>query len=302
MPCQADHISICICTYKRQEMLGRLLVALHCQKTENRFTYSIVVVDNDRYRTAAAVAESFRNTYPIEVKYLCEPERNIALARNKAVQAAEGRYVALIDDDEVPGPDWLIALYEAHKRFDADGVLGPVVPRFEHHPPKWVVKGRFFEKGGHRTGLLLNWQDTRTSNVLLSRSIFREPEYLFKKEFGRGGEDMDFFKRAIDGNFRFFWCAEAPVFETIPRQRCSRTYMVKRALLRGQLTVGYSCFGARYILKSIIAVPGYTAMLPFAFVSGHHRFMTILVKLAEHLGRFLALARIEVIKEHYVSK
>jgi succinoglycan biosynthesis protein ExoM len=302
MPSQAEHISICICTYKRQEMLGRLLEALQCQKTENRFTYSIVVVDNDRLLSASDVAEWFRITYPIQLSYLCEPDRNIALARNKAVQAAEGRYVALIDDDEVPEVDWLISLYDAYKRFDADGILGPVVPRFEGDPPRWVVKGRFFEKGGHRTGCLLNWQDTRTSNVLLNRSIFEDPDYLFNKEFGRGGEDMDFFKRAIDGDFRFFWCAEAPVFEIIPRQRCSRTYMVKRAILRGQLTVGYSCFGPRYIVKSLIAVPAYTAALPFALVSGHHRFMTILIKLAEHLGRFLALSRIDLIKEYYVSE
>ena len=36
------------------------------------------------------------------VKYCVEPRQNIALARNKALQNAEGDLIAFIDDDEFP--------------------------------------------------------------------------------------------------------------------------------------------------------------------------------------------------------
>jgi hypothetical protein len=56
------------------------------------------------------------------------------------------------------------------------------------------------------------------------------------------------------------------------------------------------------ILKSIVAVPAYAAALPMVFVLGHHRFMALLIKLCDHLGRLLALLGIRVIREPYVTE
>ena len=47
-----DHISVCICTYKRPKLLVRLLRKLQKQQTANLFTYSIVIVDNDFNQSA----------------------------------------------------------------------------------------------------------------------------------------------------------------------------------------------------------------------------------------------------------
>lgn len=302
MPQQRDHISVCICTYKRPEMLANLLMHLTDQKTEGLFTYSIVIVDNDYTQSGEDSVNSFKQKSAIHIEYYCEPERNIALARNKAVQSAKGDFLALIDDDEFPGDNWLFVLYKACKKYHADGVLGPVTPYFEKNPPKWVVKGKFFDKGQHDTGHVLKWQDTRTSNVLIARTVFANEENLFKREFGRGGEDIDFFKRAIDKRYLFIWCKEAAIYETIPPERCKRMYMLKRALLRGMLTVGYSSFGLVDIIKSTIAIPIYTIALPVAFLVGHHYFIHLLIRHFEHCGRFLGVCGVDVIKQYYVAK
>lgn len=302
MSYQRDHISVCICTYKRPKMLLILLEKLQNQQTDQLFTYSIVIVDNDNAQSAKITVDSFKEKSVINIEYYCEPEQNIALARNKAVQNAKGNFVALVDDDEFPDNNWLLNLYKARKRYHADGVLGPVKPCFEGNPPKWVIKGKFYEKGRHETGHVLKWQDTRTSNVLINSAIFDNQENMFKQEFGRGGEDIDFFNRAIDKNYVFVWCNEAPVYEIIPPERCKRVFMLKRALLRGKLTLSYSSFDLTYIIKSTIAIPTYTLLLPFAFILGHHHFMIILIKLFEHIGRFLALCGFDIIKQYYVMK
>lgn len=299
---ERDHISVCICTYKRPKMLLHLLRQLQSQKTDELFTFSIVIVDNDQNRSAKRTVNSFKEKSVINIKYYCEPKQNIALARNKAVQSAKGNFLALIDDDEFPDSNWLLTLYKACKRYHADGVLGPVKPCFEGNPPKWVIKGKFYEKGWHETGHILKWQDTRTSNVLMNGAIFDDHENMFKQEFGRGGEDMDFFKRAIDKNYVFVWCNEAPLYETIPAERCKRIFMLKRALLRGKVTLSYSSFSLVHIIKSTIAIPIYTLVLPFAFVIGHHHFMNILTKQFEHIGRLLALCGLDLVKEYYVMK
>jgi len=77
--------------------------------------------------------------------------------------------------------------------------------------------------------------------------------------------------------------------------------LLKRALLRGACAPLYPNCGVASIVKSIVAVPLYAVGLPFALLLGQHRFMTLLVKLCDHLGKLLALVGINPIKEAYVS-
>ena len=294
---QKPHICVCICTYKRPKLLKRLLSKLEEQETEGLFDYSFVIVDNDRPESARQTVESCARQSKISISYYVEPEQNIALARNKAIENARGNFIAFIDDDEVPSGSWLINLYKAYNDFHADGVLGPVVPYYEVDPPKWVVDGKFYERPSHRTGEVLNWRNTRTGNVLLRRGIFDNRERQFRREFGRGSEDTDFFRRMMTKGFRFVWCEEAPVYEIVTAERCTRSFLLRRALLRGRApyftTVDFS--------KSLVAVPLYTVTLPFLFAAGHHLFMKYLIKDFDHIGRLLALCGIDVIKENYVS-
>ena len=47
-----SHIGVCVCTYKRPELLKRLLDGLRNQETGGLFTYSIVVADNESFMAA----------------------------------------------------------------------------------------------------------------------------------------------------------------------------------------------------------------------------------------------------------
>ena len=118
-----SHISVCICTYKRPELLRQLLIELGRQDTAELFGYSIVVADNDRAESARSVVRVFSENSQIAVNYCVEPEQNIALARNKALENASGDFVAFIDDDELPARNWLLTLFETCNRYRADGVL-----------------------------------------------------------------------------------------------------------------------------------------------------------------------------------
>jgi glycosyltransferase involved in cell wall biosynthesis len=295
-----DHISICICTYKRPELLAHLLGELQKQITDGIFTYSIVVVDNDSDRSAEAAVESFKLKSNIETGYFVEPEQNIALTRNRAVENSEGEFVAFIDDDEIPVDDWLIRLYKACAQFNADGVLGPVKPHFENEPPRWIIKGRLFERPSHRTGHVLKWDNTRTGNVLLKRKIFEDKENRFNKIF-LTGEDRDFFKRMIEKGFLFVWCDAAPVYETVQPERWKRSFLLRRALFRGKVSLNNSSFGYSDILKSVVAISIYAVALPFFFLIGQHIFMKYLIKTFDHLGRLLSFFGIDAIKDKYVS-
>jgi succinoglycan biosynthesis protein ExoM len=301
MKSETKHISVCVCTYKRPEFLKRLLNALGEQETGGLFTYSIVVADNDRLQSGEAVVEDFRKSHSVAIRYCVEGRQNIALARNQAIENADGDFVAFIDDDEFPARNWLLNLFRACEQYQVDGVLGPVRRHFDETPPKWIVKGEFYERPIHPTGLPVLWSLGRTGNVLLRKTVFTPGEPPFRPEF-RHGEDQDFFRRAIASGRRFIWCSDAIAYEVVPPVRWKRTFMLKKALLRGATAALHPTLGVADILKSVIAVPAYALALPFALILGQHRFMTLLVKLCDHLGKLLALLGINPIREQYVTE
>jgi glycosyltransferase involved in cell wall biosynthesis len=295
------HISVCVCTYKRPEMLRHLLTELGNQKTENQFTYSILVADNDEARSAQDTVEEMRRLLPVSIRYFCEPRRNIALARNKVIENVQGEYVALIDDDEFPTETWLLSLFNTCNEYKVDGVLGPVVRHFDEAPPAWFKKSRIYDREVRPTGEVVRWEDSRTGNALLRRRVVAADAAPFRPEF-RAGEDQDFFRRKIEAGLRFIWTADAIVFETIPPARWKRTYILRKALIQGATAALQPNCDAKNIAKSLIAVPLYTLIVPFAFLAGQSRLMTLLIKLFDHSGKLLMLAGLNPIREEYVSE
>jgi len=295
------HISVCVCTYKRPQLLKCLLSKLVVQDTNGLFTFSIVVADNDHLRSAEPLVSEFSALSSVHVLYCAEPQQSIALARNKCIQNASGEFVAFIDDDEFPSEYWLLNLFNTCEKYQVDGVLGPVMRHFDDEPPKWLLKSSLYKRPRHPTGFVVGWMEARTGNVLLRKRLFTPDGQPFKPEF-RAGEDQDFFRRMITEHHVFIWCDEAVVYELVPPGRWKATVILRRALLRGATARLQPTCSTMSMAKSVIAVPVYTVALPVALLCGFHRFMTLLVKLCDHLGKLLAALNINVVKEPYVTE
>lgn len=295
-------ISICICTFRRPELLGQLLEKLDAQPTKGLFNFSIVVVDNDASESARKVVESWASRSHIAVAYKVEPKQNIAVARNISVAMATGELVAFIDDDEEPCSDWLCVLFEALLTYKADGVLGPVLPRFEENAPNWAVKGQVFQRVGFETGTVIPWSITGTGNVLIRRETLGELDGPFNPGLGTGGEDTDFFRRSMASGRVFVWSAEATCHELVPPERTRVAFQLRRALLRGKVAYRGHKVGWRGIVKSVVAVPAYAAALPVCLLMGTHVFVTYLVKTFDHLGKLIAACGIDLVGDRYVTE
>lgn len=299
------HISVCICTYKRQHYLKQVLQHLDAQVTQDQFTFSIVVADNDHLRSAQPVVEDFAGASRVTIKYCCESRQNISLIRNKAIENATGAYVAFLDDDELPTENWLLALFNTCQRYGADGVLGTAKPQFEGTPPAWVVKGKFYERPSHPTGFVIDWRKGRTGNVLLKSHLFSNGEQPFRPEF-LAGEDQDFFHRMTDKGYVFVWCQEALTNEIIPAVRCSRSYILKKGLFYGKFDLSHPTTGpfdvCRSIAKSVVAVPVYTIALPCLLLVGQHIFMRYLFKTCHHLGKLLMFVGVDPIRDKSIAQ
>jgi glycosyltransferase involved in cell wall biosynthesis len=294
-----QHICVCVCTHKRPHLLKRALDGIARQETGGLFTHSIVVADNDRLESARPAVSEFMATCPVPVEYCVETDLNIAKARNKALETARGNFIAFIDDDEFPTPAWLLTIFRLCLESGADGVLGPVKPHFDEPPPKWIIQGKFCDRQEHRTGLELDWRQTRTGNVLFQRKMIEGMAGPFRSEFGAGGEDQDFFHRMMQSGHRFVWCNEAVVYEVVPPQRWRRSYMLRRALQRGQNEKHLLTLGS--LGKSFVAVPCYALLAPVLLAVRHDFFMKCLIRLCDHAGKLLAAAGFKPVGDLYIS-
>lgn len=298
----SDHISVCVCTYHRNELLLRLLRNLAHQRTGELFRYSVVVVDNDANGHARETVAQMQAELRFDITYSIEPERTIPAARNHALRLADGNYIGIIDDDEFPPPHWLLRLYEGIQTFAVDGVLGPVHPFFTSPPPAWLVKSGLCESAAHRTGTLLHWSQTFTNNVLVKKDVFERHGLTFDLRFRTGGSDQEFFRQAMACGCQFIAIAEAPVYEIVPPMRWTRKYWIKRALVNGFNNRRYASYGmsrarqAFLTFKSAVGAAMYALMLPVCACLGQHRLLTCVEKGCWHLSRACASFGIELWK------
>ena len=298
-----DHVSVCICTYKRPQFLGGLLGRLREQATFDLFDFSVIVVDNDASRSAESLVSKEKETYPVELCYYVEPEKNISAARNLGVLHAKSDLIALIDDDELPERYWLATLFKAMCKYRADGIFGQIKAIYEGEVSDWVRSSGVISDVNRVTGAPVPWTEAFTSNVLLKKELFFDEGGMFNKSFGlTGGGDVEFFKRKSEMGYRFIGCDEAVVFALIVPQRCTREYMVKRAFLEG--AVYMKIFSGREkvrrVLKSCIALLLYSSAIPVLLVLGKNRPTKYVIKLCHHLSMVLACFGLILIKDRTV--
>lgn len=227
-------IDVCICTYKRPELLARLLKSVLEQDTHDLFDFSIVVVDNDARGSAEQVVRACANRDKVVV-YDIEPEQNISLARNRALSNATGEFIAVIDDDEEALPLWLYHLFATSVTCQADVVFGPVLRYFQDEPPGYVVQSGAFVFPDPPTGSLEGY--TWAGNALIRRSVLPNMVAPFDPKFGRtGGGDSNLYVDLRRRGHRLVWCSEARVREFVPPERANWRWILQRDFRVGNNT------------------------------------------------------------------
>jgi glycosyltransferase involved in cell wall biosynthesis len=222
-------VAICALTYKRPEGVRDLLDGLSgLGHTKDLPPTRIIIVDNDPDESARAICEVASHGIPFPLQYVAEPRPGIAAARNAALSAAsEDEFICFIDDDEIPAPDWLHQLLRAQDAYSADVVGGPALPILPPDTPEWVRKSSLLDYNRHVTGTQLPY--AFTNNVLFRSAVVREMNLEFDQRYGlTGGEDRHFFQRIGLAGYRIVWCDEAIVRETIPLERTSAGWIIKR--------------------------------------------------------------------------
>ena len=130
-------ITVCICTHNRPRYVGDCLEGLRRQTMEaGRFeTLIIDSASHDAARvTLARLAAAQPNTRLIRVD-----QPGVSLARNAGAAAARTEYIAYIDDDAIPNPDWVASIIRVLTECEVRPAIigGRILPRWEAPLPPW---------------------------------------------------------------------------------------------------------------------------------------------------------------------
>jgi len=245
-------VSVCICTFKRPELLGLLLGELERQIGPDAGV-EFVVADNDPAHSAREVLAAWSQRLPLRALHV--PVPNIASARNAVAAAARAPWLAFIDDDESPDPGWLDTLRAAQAAHRADVVFAPVVPRYVAGTPDWLRLGGFFDRPRFATGTRIGTRDARTGNVLLRAETLAALGHApFDIAFGRtGAEDTVLFRALLARGAAFVWCDEATVQEEVPLARANAAWLLRRSYRLGQtwaVSETYQLRGAAWLRRA----------------------------------------------------
>ncbi|AKR55883.1 glycosyl transferase family A [Devosia sp. H5989] len=241
-------VDICVCTFRRSFLAETLRSIARLDRGEHEIR--VIVADNDAMPTARELVREAAREMPFSLQYVHAPGANISIARNACLDAADGDFIAFVDDDEVVGREWICALVEQAQATGAAAVLGPVRAVYGQNAPGWMVEGDFhstlpvFVNGTIRTGY--------TCNVLVRWSPpFRDVR--FDPALGRsGGEDTDFFNRLVALGGVIAFAPDATVEEPVPADRASMAWLVRRRLRFGQ-THGMLMGGSRAATAALAA-------------------------------------------------
>jgi glycosyltransferase involved in cell wall biosynthesis len=226
-------VTVAIPTFRRPRGLERLLYAL--AKLDTSASITVLVADNDAethegFDLCAAMRD--RN-YRWPVRSVIVKQRGIAQVRNALVENAlaesKMQFLAMLDDDEWPEPQWLDALLAEQTKTSADVLQGSILFTFEHKPDAWAETFDGMSDIRHPTGPVAMLQGA--GNLLMTRAALEMlPRPWFDPAFAlTGGEDRDFFIRLKENQARFAWCDEAVAHTFVPATRTSLSWALSRA-------------------------------------------------------------------------
>jgi glycosyltransferase involved in cell wall biosynthesis len=263
----------------------RLLVSLQDIELSgyNPQAVELIIVDNSPNEETEAICRRAAPRLPINLLYVTEHKSGITYARNRGVSVALDRgadFVAFIDDDDQPQPDWLIQLLDRQAVTGADLVFGTWV--LDSMMPQWAresgifrspVKAKHENKGG-RYGLP---GCASTCNALVGREILGRvattgPVFNHTFRFS-GGEDKDFFIRAHDLGARLASADMSVIHRNHEPDRYTARGLLKRGFKNGcsQVSMAHSHGTATRVVKLLGAAVSKLLMslflLPFSVFS-----------------------------------
>lgn len=239
VPC----ISVAICTYNRADRLQLALEAL-CHQTLEPSRFEILVIDNASTDSTHSVCQAFETALP-QLRYVFEPVQGLSKARNTALQEAKSLYIAFLDDDAIPCPNWLASLLHAFQTVQPEPVCvgGLIRPLWELPKPDWVrptMESLFtILDGGDQPRWFRPNEFPWGANVAYQRDALLKIGGFHEKLGRRGNSLLSGEEYLLNATLQsqgggFYYHPEAAIEHWIPKERIDPEWLVRRNFWQGR--------------------------------------------------------------------
>lgn len=238
-------LTVAIRTYNRASHLSKLLERLSNQVQAEDIAWEVIVVDNNSSDNTAEVVEKQQLSWPFKqpLRYHFEPLQGAAIARRRAFQEANGRWVGFLDDDNIPAQDWIYQAYLfnlSHPDVGAYG--GKIQVNSEEKLPKNFNKIAVYLAIIDR-GTLEFCYNRRKKNVLppgtnivISKKAWLEavPQNIqllgpTGSNLNGKGEDIELLSYLQKADWEIWYAPSLQCFHEIPTWRLERDYLLSLA-------------------------------------------------------------------------
>jgi glucosyl-dolichyl phosphate glucuronosyltransferase len=222
-------ISVVVPTHNRAAGLSRLLDRLADQDADG-VQYEVVVVDNNSTDDTRAVVErAIARDAGRRLRYVFEPRQGVSYARNTGIERTTAPLIAFLDDDGIPGPDWVRGMKRAFDQHpEADCIGGRVRADWRVPAPSWMQQA-------HTGPLALqDWPDMIVVNArsawicLITANLgFRRDVFTriggFSPDFPRN-QDRELQLRMWRARMQGLYVPALDVTVVVPPERLTRRY------------------------------------------------------------------------------
>lgn len=235
-------ISAIITTHNRVEYLQKALKGL-AEQTLPKDHFEIVVVDNastDNTKQIVLGTSSFLSN----LQYVYESVLGLTHARNTGWKVARGRYIAYLDDDAIPSPQWLEKIVETFETVKPSPgcVGGKIQPIWESPRPSWLNDKLA------QCLTILDWSDTpffieqpqyvAGANIAFPRDLI-ERVNGFQSNLGRVGnkllsnEEILISRQIEKMGFKTYYHPDITVYHHILASRINKPWLMSRRYWQG---------------------------------------------------------------------
>ena len=201
--------SIIINTLNRGHTLENTIKSLFY--LDYKYDYEVIIVDGNSTDNTAEILDKYKRY----IKIGNCPCANLSMSRNIGIAMADSNYIAFIDDDAIPEPEWLTNIMKKFDREDVAAVGGPV---YDNHgidfQKKRFIINRFVNDYSKSKLPIHSFPHSfEFYGVIGCNSIFRK-DYVLK--VGGFNEQYDYFldetelcSRLIDYGYRIEYSENA---------------------------------------------------------------------------------------------
>jgi succinoglycan biosynthesis protein ExoM len=290
-------VLIAIPTFRRPEMLERLLCGIAGISAPDGCAVEVLVLDNDSTPQARGQVLRIAESFPFRLSYAHVGTPGLSAVRNFALRRARHYdYLAMIDDDEIPQRQWLLELMKVQDATGADAVIGPVPRVMPGAAPLWLRRARLFDSPMYPDRTLV--RDGHSGNCLLRIPSIRRLGITFDSTFNfAGGEDLLFFRELARRGGVLAFAAGAVAEETVSADRVTVSYILKLHFRRGNtlsrcdlyFDKGWATVAARALKGVGLVARGCARLLPNSFFRGRAGSVTSLCEVARGFGELCGI-------------